>query len=141
MSLQYTHVFAVPGEQSIIDSADPDTGIGGYSGETLDQIRQRYPGAVLMDWADWTAAASARQQTPIVWEPTTHAQYMRMLEVLPPIDWSGGAFLVGEPSDHDFATGRPRYQAFREQGGQCFASSRPLTRAELRAELRNGVQS
>jgi hypothetical protein len=58
-----------------------------------------------------------------------------MLNVLPPAAWIGGAFMVGEPTDHCAETGRPRFQAYRERGMQFEVASRPMTIAEFRAEV------
>jgi hypothetical protein len=132
-------VYAVPGAHSIIDTINPDTGRTRYCGHTEADVLAREPGAVRMTWQAWKDAMIARQRTPITWALTTRETYEYMLNVLPPIDWWGGAFLVGEPMDHDVLTGQPRYEAFAERGlsdpRSYYASSRPLTRAELRAEL------
>lgn len=137
--LKYTHVFAVPGQAHIIDPAvlvDGETTYrGAYSGETIDQIVVRYPGTRLYDFDDWQREAGERQRSPITWTTTTQKQYRDMLEVLPPAMWTGGAFLVGEPMDHDIATGRPRFEAYWHRNGTYLHASRPLTCAELRAEL------
>jgi hypothetical protein len=129
-------VFAVPGAMGIIDFARPD-GRSFHNGLTLEELRARdgNPAIERFTWASWQAAAAARQQTPITWDETTQAQFYEMLGVLPPIDLRGGAFLVGEASDHCVATGRPRYAAYREIGDRYLVASRPMTRAELRAEL------
>lgn len=130
-----TELYAVPGRNTIIDEINPATGLTYYCGETGDQVRARYPEAVRMTITDWTAAVIARQATPIVWESTTAEAYRRMLEVLPPALWIGGAFLVGEPMDHAVADGAPRFTAFWHHGTEFLIASRPLTRLELRAEL------
>ena len=127
-----THVFAVPGELSCIDFAHPDTGLSLINGETLAQVQDRYPAAELMPYEQWQAAKAATQNTPLTWVPVTEEQYMDMLNVLPPLDWDGGSFLVGEASDHCVVTGRARYAAYRRSNGAFFASSRPMTRTELR---------
>ena len=50
--------------------------------------------------------------------------------------------LIGEPMDTDAATGAERFAGYLHRGpatedwpGDFFVASRPLTRAELRAEL------
>lgn len=128
-------VYAIPGEDHILDTINPVTGLTSVYGKTEAQVKAESPLAVRMSWEDWRMAASKRQQTPIYWMRTTQHKYNEMLEVLPPIDWRSGAFLVGEPTDHDFGTGQPRYQAYRELGGFYYASSRPITRTELKKEL------
>ncbi len=128
-------VWAIPGKHSIIDEIIESTGLTRYYQHTPAEVLAREPLAVRMTWADWTAAAIARQQTPIVWQLTDEATYYEMLEVLPPAMMAGGAFLVGEPMDHDVATGAPRFSAFRQRGNTYETASRPLTCAELRAEL------
>ena len=126
-------VFAVPGEYlSIIDIVNPETGRSRINGNTLEEIRQRYPTAVQMPWEEWRAGKIARQQTPITWTRVDDHRYRQMLEVLPPIDWTNGGFLVGEPADHCVSTGQPRYTAYRHNTGQAYESSRPITRREWR---------
>ena len=46
--MNYTHAFAVPGEDSIIDCINPNTGNSCINGETLEQIRLRYPKAEIV---------------------------------------------------------------------------------------------
>ena len=138
--MNFTELYAIPGANSIIDGIDPITGLTCINGNTEAEMLAREPKAVRMTWDAWQTAASARQQTPITWDGCTAEHYDEMLNVLPPIDWNGGAFLVGEASDHDFATGRPRYSAYRRHGDVYEFSSRPLTRAEFRAELAKEVR-
>jgi len=129
-------VYAVPGRSSIIDTINPSTGRTAICGHTEAEVRAREPRAVRMTYADWQAAAVARQQGPIVWEATTREQYHEMLEILPPAVWIGGAFMVGEPMDHCFATGRPRFSAYwQRSGGEYVTASRPLTVAEFKKEI------
>jgi|SRR5688572_25623772 len=134
MTLNFSAVFAVPGQSSVIDAVHPETGRSIICGETLAEVRARYPGAVEMPWEAWQAAQAARQHTPIEWRPITPSRFGEMLDVLPPLAWSPAkGFLVGEPSDHDVVTGQPRYVAFLQRGAAYFESSRPLTTAEWRA--------
>lgn len=140
MSLNLTYadvvdVFAVPGERTIIDGVHPVTGRSVINAETLDEIRQRYPGAVRMSWADWQADAASRQHTPVTWHPTTAAQYDDMRDVLPPAAWMADAFLVGEPADHCVATGAPRFEAYAKRGNHYVVASRPMTRREFKEEI------
>jgi hypothetical protein len=135
LTTDFTDCFAVPGESSIIDGINPSTGRSFINDETLEQIRERYPLAVVMPFDDYMAAKAERQNTPIRWEPTTAEQYDDMLGCLPPIAWTGGAFLVGEPDDHSVTTGRPRYRGYRHEHGAFYVSSRPLTVAEFKLEL------
>lgn len=135
LSTDFDYVFAVPGNtRSIIDTVRAD-GRSAVYGETLEQIQRRNPGAVRMPWSEWQTAAIAAQVTPITWEPSTEAQYFEMLNVLPPIGWTNGAFCVGEASDHCVKTGRPRYTAYRQIGDRFLVSSRPVTLAEFRSEM------
>ena len=71
-----------------------------------------------------------------------------MLEVLWPAAWEGGAFLVGEASDHRpcRVTGRvlADHAAFFQVGGRHFEASEALTRPEwerarLLAALAEGI--
>ena len=89
---------------------------------------------------------NTEQRTPIEWIATTKEWYLNMLGALPPIDFNGHDFLVGEPSDHDFGNGRPRYSAYRVVE-TCnkklyqfyFVSSRPITRPEFHKELEHAI--
>lgn len=123
--------FAVPGGDSIIDYIRPDTGRSWHYGEDLEQIRGRYPGAVIVNINEHCMAKAARQDSPI------RERYWEMLEVLPPAAMGGGGFLVGEPCDHHAITGQPRYDGFREWHGKFYEGSRPMTRKEYAAEMLN----
>jgi hypothetical protein len=127
--------FAVPGELSIIDTINPETGRSQINGENLEGIRRRYPRAEIVSLDDWTTQRAALQNTPVEWVETNEETFHEMLNVLPPAAWHGGAFLVGEASDHSYSTGRPRFQCYRECAGQFHASSRPMTHKEFVAEF------
>jgi len=133
LTADFTHVFAVPGQNSIIDAINPETGRSQICGDTLEQVQAREPGAVIMAWEDWRAEQAAKQQTPIAWTEVGADVYNEMLDVLPPIGFSGKGFMVSEPCDHCYTTGRARFQAYRQQGGRYYASTRPLTVAEWKA--------
>jgi hypothetical protein len=110
----------------------PVTGLTLCYGETLEQIRERYPLAERMTYEAWCAAKAARQDSPLTWAEVTEEQYMYALEVLPPAGWRGDSFLVGEPMDHYAGTGQPRYSMFRKVGSQYQESNRPVTIAEFK---------
>ena len=138
---EYIDAYAIPSEHSIIDVIDPKTGLTAVMGHTAEQVRERYPKAERTTLDAWTARRAAEQDTPITWTRTTRAKYWEMLEILPPALWLGGAFLVGEPTDHHARTGHPRFAAYWQRGSsEDFAvylvASRPLTRSELKAEVR-----
>jgi|SRR6187431_2626982 len=132
-----TELYAIPGENHIIDSIRPD-GLTWVNGHTQAEVLAEHPDAQRYTWDDWTAAQAARQQTPIEWLPATAEQYGEMLDVLPPLAFNGWSFLVGEPCDGCMATGRPRYEGYRriEPNGSRSAgyqvTSRPVTVAEFR---------
>jgi len=130
--MEFDAVFAEPGKDGIIDGVRADER-GIYSGETLDEVRTRYPHAKRYTWDEWRAEVGARQDAPITWSVCDEAKFMEMLEVLPPMDWDGYGFLVSEACDHSVTTGRPRYSAFRQIGTRYESSDRPITRAEFRA--------
>lgn len=133
MTTEFTEVFAIPGQSSIIDGIHPVTGLSLICGETLEQVRERHPGAQRMQWEDWRAARAAEQNSPVEWLASDAEQYHEMLNILPPAAWVAGAFLVGEPTDHDMATGCARFQMYRHRGEAYEASSRPVTVREFRA--------
>jgi len=84
--------FYEPGAAHIVDVATPD-GVSQCRGETLAQVRQRYPRAGLVPLADALTAIDAVQAERCkVGIPTeiTEAQYQYALDVLPPQRWSTG---------------------------------------------------
>lgn len=133
--------FAVPGADHLIDTVHPLTGKSMVNGFTLEQLRARDGSAVeVVNINAWCLAKGQRQRSPITWEPTTKARYWEMLEVLPPAAMMFGGFLVGEPMDSEADTGRERFSAFRQIGftpgyERYYEASRPLTRAEFKAEV------
>lgn len=129
-----THCFAVPGESNIIDCVHPETGLSVCYKQTLEQVQERHPGAQLFSLDDWCAARAASQDGPITWSETTAEAVQEMLNVLPPAISGCGGFLVGEPWDHHAVTGRPRFQGLATRFGKYYASNRPMTVQEYRAE-------
>lgn len=135
LKLTLTHAFAAPGDHYPLDLVHPITGRGVYSGETAEQIAERHPGAVVVELDEWRRQRAAEQDAPVEWLPSTLGSYDEMLGCLPPAYMARGAFLVGEPFDHHAVSGQPRFEAYRRIGGEFFVSSRPMTRAELRAVI------
>ena len=133
MNLKCEMAFAVPGADSIIDCINPETGRSWINGETLEQIRLRYPNAEVVSLDDYCEAKAKRQDTQIRWSETTEEIYHHILEVLPPACWISGGFLVGEPADHHAGNGQPRFDAFRAIGGKHFAANRPMTIREFKS--------
>jgi uncharacterized protein DUF1419 len=127
--------FAEPGKLNLIDLINPHTGRSCIEDETLEQIRERYPTAQVVNVDEWMAAKAARQNTPVTWVETTEEIYNYMLEVLPPAYMRGDYFMVGEPADHCAATGRARYEAFGVTAGRYVQSSRPMTIKEFKEFL------
>lgn len=124
--------FCVPGEHSIIDMVRAD-GRSGVYGETLEEVRKRYPLAEVRPFDEYCAAKAKDQDTPITWTETTGERFEEMLGCLPPAIMARGGFLVGEPWDHHALSGRPRYAAFVQIGQRYFEASRPMTVAEFRS--------
>ncbi len=133
--MTFDEVWAVPGKDHIIDVIDPGTGRTRTCGKDADEVLRNDPNAVRMTWEAWQTAAAERQNQPIRWLRSDEHTYRDMLEVLPPAFWRGGAFLVGEPTDHCFRTGAPRFAAYWTRNGIYLVASRPLTVAEIRAEM------
>lgn len=135
-------LYAVPGHHNIIDTINDATGRTSVNGHTAAQVFAREPLAQCFTWEEWRAIQIARQQTPITWAPTSATKYHEMLGILPPAFWEFGLFLVGEPYDHDYATGAPRFTAYWERGRASVhyvryaVASRPITIAEARAIVR-----
>lgn len=130
------NAFADNGE-SIIDTINPDTGLSSVYGETLEQIRQRYPNAQFVNFDEWLAAKAARQDAEeAVWQESTEEHYWYGLECVPPAATGGGAFLVGEPMDHHCASGLPRFTCHRQtRDGKFVVLSKPITIPAFRQML------
>lgn len=123
--------YAQPNAKHLIDTIDEATGMTTICKETLEQVRERYPDAVIVDVNQWCEEKQRAQLTPITWQKTSKKTYWEMLEVLPPERMAGGAFLVGEPMDHLASTGESTFEMFRKQGSQHYVASRPVTIAEF----------
>lgn len=69
----------------VIDDINPTTGKGLYSGESLDQMRKRYPNIQLQDLDE----VVEQQETALRTAPSmiTEEQYVDALEALPPVNW------------------------------------------------------
>jgi hypothetical protein len=132
-----THAFAEPGSSHIIDGINPTTQRSMIAGETLDELRLRYPAAERINLQEWMDAKAARQDAPVTWDPITQEQYDEWMNCLPPAHWQPGAFMVGEPSDHHAGTGLPRFQACIARNNAHYASSRPMTLPEFKKFLTN----
>lgn len=130
------YVFAVPGSGSIIDLVIPETMRTMHFSNSLDEVRKKYPGAVLMTLDAYCESKAAAQDTAVTWSEVSEEKYFDMLEVLPPAFQRGGAFLVGEPQDHHAVTGRPRFDAFKMIDKKYFAASRPMTVKEFKESLK-----
>jgi hypothetical protein len=80
-------VFYVPGTPTIIDTAVIRDGIftTAIKGETLDQVRIRYPEAEIGEWdVVYQAVENSCKTEP---QEITEAQFIYALEVLPPVCW------------------------------------------------------
>lgn len=128
-----------PTAKHLIDTIDDATGLTTICKETLGQVRERYPDAILVDVDEWCAEKQREQLAPITWAETDEETYWEMLECLPPARMAGGAFLVGEPMDHLAATGESTFEMYRKQGSKFYVASRPVTSAEFSQLI--GVES
>ena len=86
-----TQCFYQPGTLSIIDLAVERDGAlrGRYSNESLDEMRQRYPGAIVGDLDAFIEDKERQLRTEP--EAITAAQFEAALCVLPPLDYRGSA--------------------------------------------------
>ena len=80
------HWFWEPGSPHAIDPIHPHTGLGIYSGETLEQVRERYPKATVatLDMI-LEAEAKAYKSEPV---RIDRERWDYMLNVLPPVQWA-----------------------------------------------------
>lgn len=81
----FRHPVFVQGAMTCIDDVNPATMRGMYSGETLEQVRLRYPGAEIAELEPWLAA----KEKALCTEPQeiSEDRFVEMLEVLPPQRW------------------------------------------------------
>lgn len=87
MNTLKTPCFYVPGSHTIIDTAVLREGlyVSAINGETLAQIRLRYPEAEVGEWDDvYRAAENSCKTEP---QEITREQFIYALEVLPPVGW------------------------------------------------------
>ena len=80
-------VFYQPGKPGIIDLAIERNGVltGGYSGETLEAVQVRYPGAQVGELGPVCAASEDMFKVRPV--KITEERFIEMLDVLPPVGW------------------------------------------------------
>ena len=85
MSATNRQCFFVPGKPGIIDEINLATGRSYIEKESLEEIRQRYPGAEIGD----LAACARCSEEMFLTEPVaiTADKYHEMLNVLPPQRW------------------------------------------------------
>jgi len=124
-------VFAAPGQRNIIDECHPHTWRGIYSGDTLEEIQERYPSAYIVEIDDWSQKKEQEQRTHIEFVDVTEEVYWQMLECLPPRKMRNGCFLVGEPMDHMASSGEATYSMYVKKGNTFQESSRAVTIAEF----------
>jgi hypothetical protein len=96
-----TMCFYEPGSTNLADVATADN-LGMYSGETLDQIRERYPTAQVMDIDEACRQADAARRAKYMHGPReiTAERFEEKLGCLPPEDWKcsqgGESFKISE---------------------------------------------
>jgi hypothetical protein len=128
-----TEAFVVPEAANCIDFVHPETGRSCINDQTLEQIRERNPGAIKVNLDEWIQAVFEKANPPLTWLDSTEEKFDEMLGALPPRRFVPGAFLVGEPVDHLGEDGAGRYECHRCQGDKFQVSSRPITVKEFNA--------
>lgn len=90
MKTVITHWLIDRKQNSTIDQIHPITGLGVWSGETLEQVRERYPDAEIVDSAEFDRFREEKRQRFIT-EPVavTEEYWNDRINVLPPIRWRG----------------------------------------------------
>ena len=85
--------FYVPGSSSIVDTINPETGLSSIYGETLQQVRDRYPGAEVWDydeaWVEFEKGQRQKYMSPP--EKITAEKFEEMMNIMPPIKYRTGA--------------------------------------------------
>ena len=129
--IEPTDAFVVPGQSNCIDLVHPRTGRSCIAGETLEEIRLRYPNAIQVNLKEWSEQRCTEANPPVTWQDSTEERFEEMLSVLPPRRFIPGAFLVGEPVDHVSVGGHGRYECHVSRKGSFQVSSRPITVKEF----------
>jgi hypothetical protein len=81
-----THIFYSAKTNDIIDTCtDENPPRSHVNGHTLEEIRTRYPDAVIMEWEKAQKIMDDRNCLPV--REITEEQWYEMLEVLPPEGW------------------------------------------------------
>ena len=92
--------FYVPGKPGIIDLIHPNTGRSCIGGNTLEEIREEYPGAEVGDFEEVVGQQDDYWRRPPV--EITAERFEEMLCVLPPVGWERGesaeVFKMSEPT-------------------------------------------
>jgi hypothetical protein len=94
-----THVFYSAEKNCIIDTCtDENPPRSHIYGNTLPEIRQRYPDAVMMNLDNACTIMDEKNRLPV--SETTEAEFWEMLETLPPAGWkrdaTGESFKMSE---------------------------------------------
>ena len=84
--MSVTKFFWVPGSTNAIDVVNAKTGLSVFSGETLEQVRERYPGAVITGGEEIDKAIDLKYKHPPV--EIERQRFLDMLCILPPEDWT-----------------------------------------------------
>lgn len=92
--------------------------------------------------SDATTTPATAPIPDFAWKRTSKQRYNEMLNVLPPRDWTHGAFLVGEAYDHEGANYAARYQVYRQVGMDLFImGTRPVTFLEFKTLILQRVDA
>lgn len=84
--LTATHVFYSPNGNYIIDTCTDETNPRSHvRGETIEEIRLRYPDAVYMEWDNASKLMDENNRLPV--SEITIERFWYALEVLPPEGW------------------------------------------------------
>lgn len=86
ISMDFTHVVSEPGALHCIDGIDPTTGLTQVLGETLEQVRLRYPAAIVEPWEEPGKRRRAASLSGPV--ETDDERWAYLLEVMPPVAWT-----------------------------------------------------
>lgn len=80
------------------------------------------------DWEHFHSFDSwhASYKEVLLWKRCAESRYWEMLGVVPPAIVGDGAFMVGEPVNHD-AQGHLRFDGFKQEGEQFFETTEPMT--------------
>lgn len=106
-----------------------------YEKVSAEEALAKDPELRLIPMDQFCSEVGKVQDEPVKWSSIEDDDYYEKMNCLPPALTQSYGFLLGEPQDHHFVSGKPRFAAFLRLGtgnlARFLRSSRPLTASEF----------